>query len=528
MLSRLFLGLAAIGILAYCAGLVLLDEHLPNPGEAVDRNTLFLFIGATLAAAALHVVACLVAHRRPPKLRYVLLVGAAARLLLLFGAPDPVLEGDVARLRYDARMVNSGLNPYEFKPAHLMDTDPSDVLMTGFQLERLARARAAMTASNDAPRPERLARPDLRTDSGPLALWAGSIADRFKPQSTRGFAFLVLVGDTIAVFLLVLALRSLQYPVSWVIVYAWSPVLLKESYLTLSPDALLPPALAALACCIATRQRLLAAVPLAICGGLRSIFCLLVPIFWRRIGTLGVLLAVILCVLPFLPFHTPDVPPSNYVEGQLHAWRHFEYNSMLENPLRGLLRQVPSQAQDTMTIAGVSILQPGAPLHGLYAKILGLAVLVGVGTYLAIRDTGVEPWRDAAGGLTDLFVIVAALLVTSPVLQAWHAVWILPILVLRPSGVAWLALPGLVCMSYVTHLAGPTAADFTVFSDSLSFRVVEYGLFVGLVALDLCVGRRLLPVPEGAAGEDLRAGSEEEYADLDYAEIEDEYAATYL
>ena len=79
--------------------------------------------------------------------------------------------------------------------------------------------------------------------AGNVVIWVGSIADRFKPQSTRGFAFAVLCADAQAIWLLILALRKLQLPVAWVIVYAWSPVLLKEAYCTMAVDAFVMPAL---------------------------------------------------------------------------------------------------------------------------------------------------------------------------------------------------------------------------------------------------------------------------------------------
>ena len=80
-----------------------------------------VFVVATLGATLLHVAASVVAHRRPPQLRYVVLVGMAARLLLIFGGAEPILEGDRTRLRFEGRLVNRGVNPYEFRPVYLGD-----------------------------------------------------------------------------------------------------------------------------------------------------------------------------------------------------------------------------------------------------------------------------------------------------------------------------------------------------------------------------------------------------------------------
>jgi hypothetical protein len=494
MFGRLILSAAALALLAYAIALVRYADLFPPAGEPGAVPTyVIVFVIATVGASVLHVAACLVAHRRPPLLRYVLLIAGAARLIMLFGAPQPVLEGDPGRLRFDARLVNQGLNPYEFKPVHLMDEDPEDVLLTGTQYERLMRARAAMSASSDAPRPEETRRPDLRTNTSALALWVGSIADRFKPQSTRGFAFAVLCADALAIWLLILALRKMQLPVAWVIVYAWSPVLLKEAYCTLTVDAFLMPAMAGLIWCIVTGRRLLTALPLALCGGLRHALLVFLPVMGRRIGLSGVILAVVLFLVPFLPFFTPDVSVPRYFEGDLHVWRHYEYNSVLENGLRGALRFIPNEAENTLTLGGVTMVQPGEPLYGFLAKVLGLLVVVGVVIYQVIRlgYAYEAPGEEVQAGLTDLFVLVVTLLIVSPVLQPWHALWLLPLMVVRPSGLAWLAVPTLVSLSYLTHLVGPDASDLTLAGGALSFRVFEFGLFGVFLAIDHFSRRRV-------------------------------------
>jgi hypothetical protein len=498
MLRRFLVAAAAVALIAYSVGLVLYSARFPGPGqEGASARDVLLFVGATLLASFLHVAACVAVHRRPPRLRHVLLVAAAVRIVLLFGAPGPILEGDPARLRFDARLVNQGLHPYEFKPAYLKDEEPRDIVMTGAHVERLIQARAAMTASADAPRPEELTRPDLRTNATPLQLWIGALADRFKPGSTRGFAYVILVGDSLAIFFLILALRRLCLPVGWVIVYAWSPVLLKEAYCSLTVDALVLPAVALLVWCLASGRRLLSAIPLALCGGLRFPLLALLPVCGRRAGLLGVMLALVLLVVPFLPLQTPDVPMRRYVEGNVHVWRHYEYNSILENLMRGSLGQMEAVAENTLVIAGVPLLEPGDALHVFAAKVLCLVVMLAVVVYLVIR-WGAEGTGET--GLGDLFVMLATLLVVSPILRPSHAIWLLPVLAVRPNGLAWLALPGLACLSYLTHLEGPNAADLVFLDGEVSFRVFEYGAFAFLLFLDLLWRRSIFGRFDEAVG----------------------------
>jgi hypothetical protein len=493
MSRRFLVAVAGAAVIAYSVGLVVYSDRFPALGEGgAARDHVLLFVGATLLASLLHMIACVAVHGAPPRLRHVLIVGAGVRILLLFGAPGPILEGDPARLRFDARLVNQGLHPYEFAPAHLQDEEPRDIAMTGPSVERLTHARAAMTASSDAPRPEEVARPDLRTNATPLQLWIGALCDRFKPASDRGFAFAILVADSLAIFFLVLALRSLCLPVGWVIVYAWCPILLKEAYCSLSVDAFVMPALAFLVWCLASGRRLLAGVGLALCGGLRLPLLALLPVCGRRAGILGLMLGIVLLVVPFLPFQTPEVPMRRYVEGNVHVWRHYEYNSILENLLRGAFGRSPSEAENSLVIAGLPLIEPGDALHAFVAKVLGLVVLLAVLIYLLIR-WGYGTDDEAESGLSDLFVMLAALLIVSPILRPSQAIWLLPLLAVRPVGLAWLALPGLTCLSYLTHLVGPDASDLTLLDGEFSYRVFEYGAFAFLLFLDLLWRRRIFP-----------------------------------
>jgi hypothetical protein len=158
------------------------------------------------------------------------------------------------------------------------------------------------------------------------------------------------------------------------------------------------------------------------------------------------------------------------------------------------------------------MVQPGEPLHGFLAKVLGLLVVVGVVIYQVIRISYAyeAPGDEIKAGLSDLFVLIVTLLVVSPVLQPWHALWLLPLMVVRPSGIAWLALPTLVSLSYLTHLVGPDASDLTLGGGMLSFRVFEFGLFGVLLAVDHFSRRRVFhlrptAVAVGTATEDEAA-----------------------
>jgi hypothetical protein len=504
VISRLIHGLAAAALLAYAAGLLLVRDRFPAPGAAgVERDQVVHFVVFSLAVSLLHVGACIVCHRAPPKLWLVLLVAASARLLLLFGGPRPILEGDVERMRYDARLFNLGQNPYQFRPMDLLDDAAPDQGYSDAEREDLARAKAALSASETAPRPSDALHPFLRCTSTPLSIGILSLGDRLKPQSTRGFAFLILIADAATIFLLLLALRAMKLPLPWVMVYAWSPILLREAYSTLAPGLLVLPAIAGLVYGIARGARTLCALPVAFAAALRPAMLLLLPVFARRMGFFGFLLFLATLALPVLPFLKSPVPADRYFEGSVLAWRYQEYNSFAENLSRGLLGGMKTPAENSLGAGGIRVLEPGDPLGPFVAKLLTLVVLLGIVTYVTIRILPPAEHRSAhrEGALGDLLVTLGALVLLGPVAHPWHALVLLPLLAVRPS-IAWLALPGVLCLSHLTHLQGPRAGDLTLFGGTVSFRLFEYGLFGGLLVLDLLFGTTLFSrAPETAEEE---------------------------
>jgi len=487
-IPRVLVGAAAAAVLAFAAAIVWSRGFWPSPGvPGVMREHLLALVVATVSASLLHTATCVVALRRPPSLLFVIAVAAAARLVLLFGAPGPLLEGEPKRLRFEARLVNQGLHPYEFRPFELADPEAGGAPMPPEAMDRLARARAALSASNDGPRAEEVEDPHRRSRQTPLAHWIGALADRFKPHSDRGRAFFVLVADCAAAYFVVLALRAAKRPLGWVLVYAWCPVLLKELYTTMPVEAFVLPALAALVWCAGTGRGALAAVPAAVAAALRPAMLLLVPVVARRLRLGGVLLAVVLFALPALPFLAArHVPARAYAEGLVHDWRFCEYNSGFENAATGLLARAGWKAESTLVVAGVPILQPGDALAPVLAKLAGLLLLLGIATYLTIR---IVPGRcvlrrDCDATLTELFVVLAAMLFLGPAAHPWHALWLLPILAVRPA-FSWCLLPGILSLSYLTHLQGPHAADLALGGGRVSFRAIEYGAFALLWLLDV-------------------------------------------
>ena len=387
VMGRVVVGLAALSLLGVAAGLVLYDDAfaLGADGKVPARHVVIL-VGGLLAASLLHMMACLVCYRRPPALSLVITVAAAARLFALFGAPGPGLEGDHVQLRLDAVLVRAGVEPHEFTPTQLARPDPilEDTYPAERQ-ERLKQARAAL-AHSDAPDPATVRHPDLRSTVTPPVHMLNSLAGRLKPETSRGFGFLALVADSIAIFMLVMALRSLGLPLSWIMVYAWSPVLLREVYGTMHADVWILPALAALAWGLAAGRKTVMVAGLAIAIAVRPVMLLFNMALARRLGAVGMVLVVVLSAALLVPFVVKsDVRPTAYIQGDVHVWRNYEYNSLAEGLMRGALKNVPARAKQSIQFAGVQIQREGDNPTVLWSKLGCLALLLGLILFVALQ-----------------------------------------------------------------------------------------------------------------------------------------------
>jgi len=494
VMGRFLIGFTGLLLLLYAGSLVWMSGLIDATRQVgTPRDFVLLFVGATLAISALHIGCCIVAHRQPPRLFYILFIGAVARMILLFGAPGAIYEGDHARMRFDARLMNSGVNPYAYRPADLADNAEHTELREPAERIQIALVRAQLTAGADGPRPEEVGRPDLRATSTPAGIAVGALGDRFKPANTRGYAFLILCADALACFLLLMALRSIEFPLGWIIVYAWSPILLKEAYCTLSIDIFVLPGIAALVYGLVSMRRGMAALGLAISIAIRPATLLLAPVMFRRTGVLAVFAGLLLASATFVPtLLDTSVEPAAVGQGSIHVWRHHEYNSFAENLLRASLRGFDLTSSESLRIAGVEILGPDMPIFDLLAKLICLVALMGIVTYLVIRISDrIEEAKKP--GLNDLFITLVALLLLAPVLKPAHTLWLLPVLVVRCYGVAWLALPALTTLSYLTHLVGPMASDFDLPGTPFSYRMLEFGAFGLLLLMDRIAGRSIFP-----------------------------------
>jgi len=358
----------------------------------------------------------------PCLLVVLLLLGVAFRLAVI--PANHFLSDDAFRYHWDGKVLWHGINPYRY-PAG----DPAlDYLRTGSF--------------------DQLARPDLRTVYPPLAEALFALGYAFTPTSLLGLQALMLVSEVAAWLLLLAELRRRGLPLAFIILMAWSPLLIFEGYLPGHVDALMLPFIVLFITSIERGSAVASGVALALACLLKPHAVIFAPValrqFGLRRGGLFGLVFVGLFAGAYVPFLSPDLGLSVFSSVGLMA-RHWAFNGSLA----ALIRQV----------------LPRDPAREVAAALLVLLLLASV-------------WRGR-DSTARMLMAVTAFIVCTPNLFPWYLFLMLPLLVLRPD-------PALLALGLLIPITETVTLDFRltgVWQQPLWQVLVEYAPFYCLLAL---------------------------------------------
>src|SRR5262249_13925226 len=162
---------------------------------------LYAVAGLAYGLAALWLV------RRPSvgvaELRGILIAAVVFRVILL--PSDPTLSTDLYRYLWDGRLAVAGISPYRYAPS--------------------APELISHRDGQGYPRPNHA---DWLTVYPPGAQLFFSSMARLAPNSVLGFKLAILALDLLTIGLLAGWLRDLGRPSSWILLYAWHPLVIVE------------------------------------------------------------------------------------------------------------------------------------------------------------------------------------------------------------------------------------------------------------------------------------------------------------
>jgi hypothetical protein len=308
----------------------------------------------------------------------ILILAAVLRLISLFAIP--ILEDDHFRYLWDGYLFATNGTPYGAAPANY------------FADEHIPETfRFILNFINY---------PDIPTIYGPVLQLLFLLGYTIAPGQVIALQALNACSD----FFIILILARLGAKPKWLLLYAISPLVLKESVMTAHPDGLV--ALFALIGLVWVRRPLLMGSFLGFAIASKISAIILLPFLIKRGGLkaiFGAICALILCYLPFV------VLPGSDMTALLNFANNWRFNPILFWCVEQFF-----EPRISRIIAAVFIL---TMLMFIY-------------------------WRDSLTVGKNVPAVDHAfgtLLVLSPVFNSWYLLWLLPFSVLRPSRTAWAA-----------------------------------------------------------------------------------------
>jgi alpha-1,6-mannosyltransferase len=393
-------------------------------------------IGLTVSCATIAALGNLV---EAPRLFLALVVAAficyAAGIRQLAARPGPRAALVIAVVAVAARLALAPASPTLSTDVYRYVWD-ARVAQAGISPYLYAPWAKELEPLRDGEVFARLNHPTWRTIYPPGAQAFFQAVYRLRPDSVLAMKAALGVAELLGLAAVIGLLRASGRPVSQVVIYAWNPLVLLEVWGMGHLEGLLVPLVAG-AAWMALRSRYAVAGALLGCGTLVKIYPAALLFLLPVAAWPAFLFLVLLGYAPALIAGSP-------VLGSLPRYVAEEYF----NP--GIVRSVLA-----------------APALTMVAAALWLAL-----TSLTRRDSPL-PARAVP--------LIGGLVLLSPNIFPWYAVWLVPFLAVAPS-VSWIAFTGSVMFAYAFFLQQPWAVPGWA-------RAVEFAPLV-LGALYWLAGRR--------------------------------------
>ena len=422
-----------------------------------------------------------------PRLFAILVFALIFRVILAFSVP--IHENDFHRYLWDGKVAVAGINPYLFEPGAILLHERGIVAPyrerdsrvpwrgRGFtDREKQILAQLAWLRDGNPTLYERIGHKAVPTIYPPLAQAVFSLSSLLFADSLIGLKAILVFFDVLVILALVGILHRLHLDSAWVIVYAWSPLVLKEFANSAHYDAVpLFFTLAAIYAVLGKPRQFAAAIPLAL-GTLAKFFsAILLPILiplrpshWR-----GYAMFALLTLAAYLPFFFWNGAGMRQVFAGLGVYNeHWQYNAGLFALLQQALNQIiPSWS----------------------ASLLPTKIAVALILLIILIRQSSRPSGDRQNLVHRCFVVTAALFVLSPTAFPWYYTLVMPFLCIFPKR-PWIILSWLLPLAYLDF------HDDTALSRSLLWHIpalswIIWGTFALLLVAESIHGRSSKSLP---------------------------------
>ncbi len=360
------------------------------------------------------------------------IVGFAVLFRIPLLMQTPWLSNDVYRYVWDARVLESGVNPYRYPP----------------EASELSHLRDEEYYSKMSHKHVRAVYPPLLQG----LFWVGlNSAQVLAVNPMHALKGLFILFDLLLIFVLMRVLSQAQIDPHWVLLYAWHPLAVIEVASSGHTDVVGVFFLVMALLFLMRRRSLVGAICLAFAFLVKFVSVLLLPMVfffttlreerkynWRAAFAFGA--TIVICYLPFL------AAGENLLSGLSVYSAKWRFNdalfSLFFTPLQAL---IPDSLVVQLMIPADWQISPEA----IHSRRIDLVLLITKGIMAVVfAYCYFRAWRNAKNefavtGMVNwpqlTLAILAAFFLLSPTLQPWYLLWILPLLCI-PLGTAHAAL----------------------------------------------------------------------------------------
>jgi len=384
----------------------------------------------------------------------------------------PVHENDFYRYLWDGKLFKHGHNPFKYAPGDLESVE-NTFSRDYYDWDKKTYVKVK-TFSEDQKRElarlnklryqnhiffDRIGHRPVPTIYPPTAQWVFWISSVVREDSILFMKFLFVVFDVLVIFVLIGLLKSVKMNPSMVIVYAWSPLILKEFANSGHYDAVAIFFMMLAISWLIQRRDDNGVLALSLAGLTKLFPFLLTPLFMRQfkrkhfLALAGIVLA---CYLPF--FFWDKVGVAGVFKGLTTYSQEWAYNGSLFIIIRSMLK-----------------LLPFGFLHGLLpAKAFCGMIFLAVLAFLSMKDN-----TDDLDLLKKVFILLGLLFLLNPVGDPWYYTWVIPLLCFFCYR-SFLLLSWLLIFSYLSfnHDFGSVSWGYCEFKVLTLVQYVPFYLFL--------------------------------------------------
>ncbi len=425
----------------------------------------------------------------------VIVFGLLFRVAIL--PSNQIQEDDVYRYLWDGKVFANGINPFEYAPVEVHNFKALRIqnperyyeIYTEQNERELEQLDALKWKSPQSVRfLERINHPDVPTIYPPMAQFIFRLVHHIKPDSIVAMRVGFLIFDIMALIFIVGILSRFGMNKSGVMIYFWSPLIIKETFNSTHLDIIGISLLCGSIYFLVAHRHALATLFLALSflGKLYPI--ILLPLYLQAcyekrlaegkkawsilLGNSALFFGVV--ILGFLPFMGIGL---KMFEGLKAFTLYWQSNDSIFTLLVFIFKYVSGGWAEEIILSN--------PVPIFLSKAVVALLLIGVVLGLLIKR--ISLLQQPVDFVRSFFWIMALVFLLSPVQNPWYLCWIVPFLCIFPQR-SLLTLTGLVGFYYLDFYFD--YQELQIYSQLIPW--VEYLPFYFLLTLELWKSRKQL------------------------------------